>query len=344
VKPPVLPDATRPELDHATCYVSNVYADLPGVEQGQVKGIRLLQMMRWYKEVGQQGLQWHPIQNPSWAFGYGTCAPVRVIGTVPVEADGSAHFQVPAETDVYFQAIDANGMALQRMRTHVEFARGEFRSCIGCHETRSSAITSQAASRGLALAKPAARPVPPPWGDTRPMGFERLIQPILAAKCLSCHGGDKTEAGLDLSATKDEHGFMQSFRSMFGLKKSDPTPGVFWGAEPGKKPASVKSPKTPWWEAMRELVTPRSPTDGSVTQVKQFGAWQMPLILAIIKDPKHRQRLTDEEMQTLACWADVMAPYFDTYVRQAGKGLERVFVTLPPPFARDQHHIVEEVK
>ncbi len=33
--------------------------------------------------------------------------PVRwVLGTVPVEEDGSAHFIVPAEKELYFQALD----------------------------------------------------------------------------------------------------------------------------------------------------------------------------------------------------------------------------------------------
>jgi hypothetical protein len=134
---------------------------------------------------------------------------------------------------------------------------------------------------------------------------------------------------------------------MYGLKRGDPTPGVVWGAEGpvgGKKDKSTaKPPSHPWWEAMRKGVVPRGPTMGEVTQVKQFGAWQCPLIVKVATDPEHRKLLTDDEMRTLACWADVAAPYFDSYMRQAGPKLERVRVIPPPAFQPALPRTVEPV-
>ena len=56
--------------------------------------------------------------GPAWDGGSGQQAPgmawddfnnKRILGTVPVEADGSAYFAVPADTFVYFQLLDERG-------------------------------------------------------------------------------------------------------------------------------------------------------------------------------------------------------------------------------------------
>ena len=76
----------------------------------------------------------------------------QVLGTVPVEADGSALFEVPARTPVLFQALNAQGRAVQTMRSLVYLQPGEHQSCIGCHEHR-----MRTASAGRARAGPSAR-------------------------------------------------------------------------------------------------------------------------------------------------------------------------------------------
>ena len=123
---------------------------------------------------------------------------VRVLhGIVPVEADGSAHFQVPADKNLFLQAVDKDFMEVQRMRTFVNLRPGESRSCIGCHEPR-----NQTPSRGvpLALLRAADRPGPQP-GETvpRPLYYPTDIQPVLDQHCVRCHGGDKTEGGIVLT-------------------------------------------------------------------------------------------------------------------------------------------------
>ena len=59
-----------------------------------------------------------------------------VLGTVPVEPDGSVYFETPAGVPIYFQAIDARGMAVQSMRSVTYLHPGEQLTCQGCHERK----------------------------------------------------------------------------------------------------------------------------------------------------------------------------------------------------------------
>ena len=68
-------------------------------------------------------------------LGYGTYAAKEVLGTVPVEDDGSAFFQVPAGL-IYFMALDAEGGPGKRTGCS-RSAPGEVQGCVGCHEPRS---------------------------------------------------------------------------------------------------------------------------------------------------------------------------------------------------------------
>lgn len=59
-----------------------------------------------------------------------------VIGTVPVEDDGSVYFEAPIEREIFFQAVDSTGMAVQSMLSGTYVHPGEHLSCIGCHEDK----------------------------------------------------------------------------------------------------------------------------------------------------------------------------------------------------------------
>ncbi len=106
-----------------------------------------------------------------------------VLGTAPVEADGSAHFRVPAGVNVFFQALDADGMALQTMRTITYAQPGQTLACIGCHEHRGEAPHNVLAS---ALTREPSKLTPGPEGSW-PLRFDKLVQPVLDANCVKCH-------------------------------------------------------------------------------------------------------------------------------------------------------------
>lgn len=155
--------------------VADVTQGLKTVKQGQIKALRVV-------AVPGKTLPW--MNNPP--LGITRDDPGKVVlGTVPVEKDGSAYFKVPSGVIVFFQALDARGVAVQSMKSVTYVQPGQTVSCIGCHETRnsSSAATS---SKPLAGLREPSKLTPGPEGSW-PLRFDRLVQPVLEAKCVSCH-------------------------------------------------------------------------------------------------------------------------------------------------------------
>jgi hypothetical protein len=113
-----------------------------------------------------------------------------VLGTVPVEQDGSAHFRVPAGVIVFFQALDERGVAVQTMRSVTHVQPGQTLSCIGCHESRQHAPPSRFAL--ASLRQPSRLNVGP--DGSWPLRFDRLVQPVLDRQCVNCHHPAATNA------------------------------------------------------------------------------------------------------------------------------------------------------
>ncbi|MCH7228303.1 SUMF1/EgtB/PvdO family nonheme iron enzyme [Haloferula sp. A504] len=189
-KPALIPDRFDPASDHTEVFLSDIYQGpgLQGVPRGSVKRLRLYEYHYAYRKMG--GHLNVGIDGP-WDVR-------RILGTVPVEADGSAHFRIPANTPVALQPIDDQGRALQIMRSWFTGQPGERLSCVGCHE----------GSNQVAAPLPAAAALKPPveitpWqGRTRGFDFGREIQPVLDRHCASCHDGG--DAGPDLRGGRPE--------------------------------------------------------------------------------------------------------------------------------------------
>jgi len=131
-----------------------------------------------------------------------------VLGTIPVEKDGSAYFLVPSGIPVFFQALDARGLAVQTMRSLTYVQPGQTLSCIGCHESRESAPGIMA--RPSATLREASRISAGPAGSW-PLRFDELVQPVLDKSCVSCHkpdSGDKLAARFDLTAENSYQSLM----------------------------------------------------------------------------------------------------------------------------------------
>jgi hypothetical protein len=116
-----------------------------------------------------------------------------VLGTVPVEEDGSVHFRVPSGIPVFFQALDQNGLAVQTMRSLTYVQPGQTLSCVGCHESRE--LAPLAGGPPLAVRREPSKITPGPEGSW-PLRFDRLVQPVLDKSCVSCHrqGSDNEKA------------------------------------------------------------------------------------------------------------------------------------------------------
>jgi len=193
-----LPDMTDFTKNYATCVIPDVYEGMEDVPRGTIKYIRIAEALPWPIVPGEGVKRWSEVwtmsTNKKWC-------PVRVIGTVPVEDDGSAHFKVPVadNASVYFQALDEKEMEVRRMRSSVSFQPGEKRSCNGCHETRN---TVSSRKQGKAAMRPADMPKAPAWGVNKQLAFDWMIQPILDKSCVRCHGDDEPKGNLNFTKGK----------------------------------------------------------------------------------------------------------------------------------------------
>ncbi|MCL4178057.1 MAG: discoidin domain-containing protein [Verrucomicrobia bacterium] len=171
--------------------LTDVYQGLPGVRRGTIKSLRLVAVPA----------KTHPTMNAP-NLGITNDDPGKcVLGTVPVEADGSAYFRVPAGVIVFFQALDDRGLALQTMRSVTHVQPGQTLSCIGCHEHRQQAPPVKPA---LAAGREPSRLTLGPDGSW-PLRFDQLIQPVLEAQCVGCHhpaAANAVAAKFDLTPAK----------------------------------------------------------------------------------------------------------------------------------------------
>jgi len=265
----------------ATCTIPDVQqgmTDAAGapLPAGTVKYIRIAEALPWPVVPGEGAKRW---VNGTWTWldrDATRWCPVRVIGDIPVEADGSAHFKVPVSDNasVYFQALDANKMEVRRMRSSVSFAPGEQRGCTGCHETRAEAAQNFPAPRStapsrLAFRRPPSEPLPPPWGARRPVHFATDIAPIFDRRCAGCHDGARPAAGLRLTAAT-------AFRTIRD-----------------KKLASISNCQL----------------GSGITAVKQFGSHRSRLTQALVAQNKMQVKLTGDEWHALTLWLDANTPH-----------------------------------
>ncbi|MCK5801855.1 MAG: hypothetical protein KAI66_03435, partial [Lentisphaeria bacterium] len=200
----------------------------------------------------------------------------QVLGTIPVEADGSAHFQVPANTPLLFQALDERGRSVQSMRSITYLQPGETASCIGCHESRLSAPSSQ--GELMALQRPASILSPGPDGS-KPFSYPLLVQPVLDTHCIRCHSGDKPAGGISLTA-KPEKQFTESYNRLVKLVSYSA-----WGRRDNSEPMS---------------------------QPDHFGARGSRLMTHLLKGHKN-VKLSENDMERLITWMDTTALFYGTF-------------------------------
>lgn len=177
-RPPVLQDRIDPAQKDALVYLLDVYhgPGLRGVPRGTVKKLRLVGYEFSYRDMG--GLLGAIGMDGPWDV-------KRILGTVPVEEDGSALFRVPAYTPIAVQPLDADGRALQLMRSWFTAMPGEVLSCVGCHEHGNEGVPNIAPIAG----RRAPSEIEPWYGPARGFSFAREVQPVLDRFCVSCHQG-----------------------------------------------------------------------------------------------------------------------------------------------------------
>jgi len=280
----------------ATMFVNDVYQGLPGIERGTVKYIRVMEPMNlnWY-DAWRSGVQEDggAHQQASVVSAGGDVARKYVHGLATVYEDGSAFFTVPANKNLFFQALDENFMELHRMRTFINVMPGENRSCVGCHEFRRKAPGLRNTAQPIAMARGAAALYPQP-GDAGPRAvhYPRDVQPILDKHCISCHGGKKPKGGLALTGESEGRYFTRSYNQLthFDPETKKRLISYLWTSNFGGAHVPLQPPMS-------------------------FGSHRSVLVKKLLKGHA-KVKLSREEFIKIVTWIDANAPFFGTH---AGK-------------------------
>ena len=305
---------THPEQRPAdgVFYNPDVY-DGAGIPRGKAKRLRVMDADSRTFGAPQQGLAygWQLSRPYSKAgampvFDIVTEVPVsflyadstkRVLGTVPVEDDGSVHFFAPPLRTLYFQLLDENGLCLQTMRSAVHVMPGEVRGCVGCHETRPVPPTARQAAP-LAVQRPPSRIGPPPWRDAS-VSFPRFVQPVLDKHCVSCHNSQRADGGFDLS-----------HRATDPLDFSWPYVKLVFGAwAPGKdvRLTTIANPIFPGLTYANPEI--RYPTQETVVPPMTAMSYCSRLVHLATSGKHHGVKVSPVEAQQLIAWVDALCPY-----------------------------------
>jgi len=219
----------------------------------------------------------------------------QVLRTVPVEDDGSASFRIPANTPFAMQPLDAEGKALQLMRSWTVAMPGETLACLGCHESPNRPPPTHA-SKAMYRAPSEIEPF---HGSTRGFSFEREIQPILDQYCVGCHDGATDIAGLEAK----------------GIKVADRIVGT--GANTGKKFREVGIPDLSNFQSAHTNLHPyvrRNGPEGDYHLLTplEFHADTSELT-QMLKKGHHHVKLDEDSWKKLYTWMDLNAPYHGTW-------------------------------
>lgn len=190
-RPPVFASSINRKSQQPGVFVlTDVYQGLRKTKRGEIKALRIIATP---SKIQPQR------NNPTIGFAGAEDPGKLILGTVPVEEDGSAFFKVPAGVAVFFQALDGQGKSVQTMRSLTHVQPGQTLSCGGCHESRNTA--PPVSKTILATKRSASRITPGPEG-TWPIRFDKLVQPVLNKHCTTCHspqGKQDAVSKLDLT-------------------------------------------------------------------------------------------------------------------------------------------------
>jgi Hydrazine synthase alpha subunit middle domain/WD40-like Beta Propeller Repeat len=145
----------------------------------------------------------------------------KILGTAPVECDGSFRVAVPADTSLTLNVLDSENRSFKVKENWLHVRPNENRTCNGCHSPRRGNPQRPAAD-SIALNRAPSSLLPTASGISV-ISFNANIQPIFTAKCVSCHSIadrdadtilDDPEGGLDLSTDQSGSGFPISYTAL----------------------------------------------------------------------------------------------------------------------------------
>lgn len=190
--PPIIPDRVDTDQNTARFLIQDIYAGegLKGLPRGTVSRLRIFAYHFSYLNTGNHHALSRGMQGP-WDVR-------RILGTVPVEKDGSVFFEAPADTPISIQPIDEQGRAVQLMRSWTVGMPGETVSCIGCHEKM-----DQTPPANFQAVRRVPANIEPWYGPSRPYAYEFEVQPVLDKHCAGCHDDTVQSGGLSFVRTAE---------------------------------------------------------------------------------------------------------------------------------------------
>ncbi len=269
----ILAPRSRPEESTGKLVLANIYEgrNMAGVEPGEVKKLLVLESLP--KPINYTGGM-EPL-----SYG-GTFTLERVLGTVPVEPDGSAYMEVPALRSLILVALDENDLAIKRMQSFLTVQPGEAMSCVGCHEQRTRTILPATSLQAMAR-KPSIIEAITDVPDV--FDFPRDIQPILDKHCTDCHDYTPGKQGGPMAGhviLTGDHGplYSHSYFTLSALRQF---------SDGRNMPKSNYAPRT-------------------------FGSAASKL-LKMLDGAHYDVQATDLEKKTVRLWIETGAPYPGTY-------------------------------
>ena len=287
--------------NQALCIVSNIYQGMQGVEAGEVKWLRINEAIPRYWATGRR---WgSSLSSAGWKA---ALWPRVQWGVVPVEKDGSAYFEAPANRNIFFQALDEDFREVQRERTYVNYKPGEVRSCTGCHGEAGHVISPVGSATPAALRRPPSIPQPQPCdlvengGDGRAqqvIHYPTDVQPILNARCVSCHGKTDPAGGLKLTGDLTVH-YSTSYEELARKQLAGPIIQEFTSFLSGDRgnyngaylpPRNLGCPKSTMIDMLTNPAHPKNAEDD------------------------HCPMLTESELMILSRWVDTNYQFYGSY-------------------------------
>ncbi len=336
--PPALPDrvawptmAERLAPVGGSIYSANVYHGAPPELKDKAKFLRVLHIeQKTYTYWNRRpALSTGPVVSLVQSDGV-----KRVLGTVPIQPDGSVWFRAPAGVALHFQLLDESHRALQTMRSFVNVMPGESRGCQGCHEQHSRA-PQLGQGPATAVRRDPDAITPAPWaydtgfacapegcltlgqalahglqGEARAdarsaarvarfgtsVGYLKDVQPVLDRACGKCHQGEgEGRKTLDLTLRGYE-----PYTTLIGR------PG--WGrtnAVPEKVPPGYDLAGTLKVENYSTVDPAAYRTPEPMTRL----SFKSRLVELASGGKHHRVKVDPYSLLRLILWVDTMCPY-----------------------------------
>ena len=284
---PVIPTRRAFGGEAGRLYVDDVYTGthMAGVARGEVTHLRVVESREkrfWTEPLWRTGMAPGSSLNRP-AVGWVGFECKRILGTVPVEPDGSAYFEVPPDTFVYFQLLDRNGMMVASMRSGTMVQPGEATGCVGCHEPRLGAPPRrEQGTAPLAARRPASRLTG--WhGHSEPFSYTRDVQPVFDRHCVRCHDFGKP-AGEKLVLAGDKTLFFNaSYHSLYQ-----------------------------GWRTEKALIDPLGAGPAEVLPAYSWGSHRSRMI-KVLRAGHNEIALARDEMDRITSWIDISGPYYPDY-------------------------------